>query len=80
MLDESKTMQLLSWDTVIDRLGGTAAVALALDTVPSVVSGWRKRGIPASRWRDVTRLARAKRLKGLSWHRLAELSELEASQ
>ena len=34
---------------IIDRLGGTAAVARICDVTPQAVSYWRKHGIPKSR-------------------------------
>lgn len=34
-------------DQLIDRLGGSAAVAEALKLEPNAVGNWRKRGFPA---------------------------------
>ena len=36
-------------DTVIDALGGTTAVASAIEAPTSTVHSWRKIGIPSSR-------------------------------
>lgn len=36
-------------DTVIDTLGGTTAVATAIEAPTSTVHSWRKIGIPSSR-------------------------------
>ena len=36
-------------DQVIDALGGTTAVATAIDAPTSTVHSWRKIGIPSSR-------------------------------
>ena len=45
-------------DSVIDRVGGTGAVAAGLGVPLSTVSTWRARGsIPASRWADIVRFA-----------------------
>lgn len=41
---------------IIDELGGNEAVAkICAPTLPAVVSGWRKRGIPKS-WRRLLQL------------------------
>ena len=43
---------------IIDALGGNQKVAeLCSPTIPAVVSGWRKRGIPTP-WRKVLALSR----------------------
>lgn len=34
---------------VIDRLGGTGAVARICEVDPASISGWRKKGIPKAR-------------------------------
>lgn len=39
----------LSDSEIIDRLGGTAAVARICDIKPPSVSGWRENGIPQAR-------------------------------
>jgi len=36
-------------DIVIDKLGGTSAVARLISAPPSTVHSWRKIGIPSSR-------------------------------
>jgi hypothetical protein len=44
---------------VIDRLGGTRAVARELKLTPSVVQSWKERNvIPARRQRDLLNLGR----------------------
>ena len=60
-------------DEVIDSLGGTVELAAALDIWPSIVSGWRVRGIPASRWPELVRLARRKRKSKITFELLAAL-------
>lgn len=39
--------------TILDRLGGTTATARMLALSPTVVSSWRRKGIPAAYWRDI---------------------------
>lgn len=60
-------------DTVLDELGGTGAVAAALDVPLSTVSTWRGRGIPASRWVELVNLARRKRKPAITFEVLAAL-------
>lgn len=47
---------------MIDRMGGTAAVAAALGQTQSTISNWRRRGIP---WRVRPRLARLAVRRGI---------------
>lgn len=47
----------LTWDSIIDSCGGTAAVGRALGQSRSTVSGWRSRGIPSPHWPGVVALA-----------------------
>lgn len=47
---------------VIDRLGGTKAVAEALDIFPSAVTNWRKRGISEAGRYQIRDLAKRKRV------------------
>lgn len=47
-------------DNVIDALGGTTAVAIAIEAPTSTVHSWRKIGIPASRLAHLRLLARQK--------------------
>lgn len=44
--------------TLIDRLGGTKAVAEALKRKAEAVKKWRQNGIPWNRRREVLKLAR----------------------
>lgn len=39
----------MSDSEIIDKLGGTAAVACICDTAPQAVSQWRRDGIPDAR-------------------------------
>lgn len=48
---------MLSAGAVIDRLGGTGAVSTELGLRPSIVSGWRTRGLPPGRWPEIVGLA-----------------------
>ena len=59
---------------VIDRLGGTAAVARMCDIKPPSVSEWRRNGIPKP-WLKFLRLARPDVLAEIE---RAEPSSLEA--
>jgi hypothetical protein len=45
------------WKAIIVGLGGTGAVAEALEQWDSTVSGWQTRGIPAGHWGAVVALA-----------------------
>ncbi len=60
-------------DEVINALGGTGGLADALDVWPSVVSGWRGRGIPSSRWPELVKLAKRKRKPEITFEVLAAL-------
>ena len=52
---------------IIDAIGGTDRVAVALKLGKSAVSNWRKRNvIPPSRWPKVAELARRKKIVGLT--------------
>ncbi len=62
-----------SWHALIDKLGGTGAVAAGLGLSASIVSGWRKRGIPSSRWLAVCRFAEAAGVEGITAETLARL-------
>lgn len=52
--------------TIIDELGGTAAVAAGLGLDDSTVSKWRERGIPPGRWLALVGLAERKELWALA--------------
>jgi hypothetical protein len=69
------TDAILSWDSIIDALGGTGEVAGTLLQSGSTVSGWRTRGIPSPRWAAVVALASN---RGRSDITLAVLAELAA--
>jgi DNA-binding transcriptional regulator YdaS (Cro superfamily) len=58
-------------DTVIDDLGGTGALARALGLSDPTISCWRRNGIPAERWPEIVRLARAARLSRITYDALA---------
>lgn len=68
---------LLTPDTTIDALGGTGAVAVALDVEPNTVSSWRARGIPAHRWAALVRLAADKGLADITFEALAAAEPVE---
>lgn len=77
---------MTDWNSIIDALGGTGEVAGALSQLPSVVSGWRDRGIPGPRWAAIVKLAGEKGqseitlevLADLAARRAASLSEIRA--
>ncbi len=69
-----------TWPSIIDALGGTGEVALALSQGNSTVSGWRKRGIPSTRWSAITRLAADKGRSDISLEILAELAAREPAE
>lgn len=73
---------MTDWNSIIDALGGTGEVAGALSQLPSVVSGWRERGIPAPRWAAVVRLAVEKGKTDVTLEVLADLAarKLAASE
>ena len=52
-----KVATVLSDSDIIDRFGGTSALARLLEIEPPSVSEWRKRGIPKAR-RQTLRLLR----------------------
>lgn len=63
-----------TWGSVIDGLGGTGEAAEGLSQLPSVVSGWRERGIPGAHWAAVARLAAEKGRTDISLEVLANLA------
>lgn len=69
-----------SWGDLIDKLGGTTAVSAHFGlTSNSIVSGWRKRGVPSARWIGICRLAKANGVT-VTMERLAELDAADARQ
>jgi len=79
---------MATWDSLIDDLcggsppppGALGEVAGALGQLLSVVSGWRKRGIPAPHWAAVVALAAERGRPDITLEVLAELAarKLEA--
>jgi hypothetical protein len=55
-------------------LGGTGAVAGALEQSDSTVSGWQTRGIPAPHWAALVALASELEVPGVTLEALAELA------
>lgn len=49
-------------DKVIDALGGTSKVAVAINAPTSTVHSWRKIGIPASRLAHLRLLAKVEKV------------------
>jgi len=69
---------MLTPDTAIDALGGTGAVSDALGLTPSIVSGWRTRGIPPGRWPELVKLAADKGCPQITFEALANAAPIEA--
>jgi hypothetical protein len=73
---------MVSWDSLIDDLcggsppppGSLGEVADALGQLLSVVSGWRKRGIPAPHWAAVVALAAERGKSNITLEVLANLA------
>jgi hypothetical protein len=64
----------MSVATIIDELGGTTAVAVAIGVDAPVVSNWRRRGrIPSDWWPALVEFARRKDLSGITFDRLASV-------
>lgn len=65
---------MLTVDAVIDDLGGTGALATAIDADPSTVSVWRSRGfIPAHQWPGVVKAALSQGKRHITYEALAAL-------
>ena len=65
-------------DSVIDSLGGTKAVAVALSLSPSTVSVWRVRGIPSAQWVGLVRLAAERDVSEITLEALSRVRTDEA--
>lgn len=73
---------MVTWDSIIDDLcggsppppGALGEVAEALGQLLSVVSGWRKRGIPAPHWAGVVALAESRGRPEITLEVLAEIA------
>lgn len=64
----------MDWKSIIVALGGTGAVAGALEQADSTVSGWQVRGIPAPHWAGVVALAATRGIPDVTLEVLAELA------
>lgn len=69
-----------TWGAVIDAVGGTNALAKALDESTSTVSGWRSRpgGIPGKHWASIVRIAAEAGRTDLTLEILAALAAAKA--
>lgn len=73
---------MVTWDSIIDDLcggsppppGALGEVADALGQLLSVVSGWRKRGIPAGHWPALVALAAERGRTEITLEVLGELA------
>lgn len=63
-----------SWDSIIVALGDTAVVAEARRWPASMVSGWKSRGIPSTRWSSIVELAAERNVSGVTLELLARLA------
>lgn len=63
-----------SSEAIIVALGGTGAVAGALEQSDSTVSSWRTRGIPAGHWAAVVAMAADRGVTGVTLEVLAALA------
>jgi hypothetical protein len=72
----------MDWKSIIVALGGTGAVAGALEQSDSTVSGWQSRGIPAPHWAAVVALAADRDISDVTLEVLAGLAarKLEESR
>lgn len=68
------TKSALTWDNIIDELGGTGSVSRELDQLKSVVSGWRTRGIPSWHWPALVRFAAKRGKRSITLEVLADLA------
>jgi DNA-binding transcriptional regulator YdaS (Cro superfamily) len=68
----------MTWDSVIDDLGGTGKVASALGLEPPTVSVWRERGIPPKRWLAIVQLAEELGREGITFESLSTTDKAEA--
>lgn len=65
---------------VIERLGGTVAVAALLSRPYTTVRSWQDReSIPAAIWSDLVEVARRKSVRGVTYKALAELHKRRAA-
>lgn len=69
-----------TWASIITALGDTSEVAEALSLAPSIVSGWKTRGIPGPRWAAVVKLAADKDRPEISLEVLADLAAREFAE
>ena len=71
---------MITSDSVIDALGGTKAVALALALATPTVSVWRVRGIPSAHWLALARLASDHGVSDITLEALANLDARETAE
>lgn len=71
---------MITPDFVIDALGGTKSVAIALSQALPTVSGWRVRGIPSAHWLALSRLASEQGVAEITLEALAELAAREPAE
>lgn len=68
------------WKSIIVALGGTGAVAEALNQSDSTVSGWQspdRRGVPAAHWAALVALASDRGIPGITLEVFADLAARE---
>lgn len=64
---------MMTWEEIISALGN-GVIAEGLGQLPSTVSGWRERGIPARHWAGVVALAASRGRSDISLEVLATLA------
>lgn len=67
-----------TWALIIAALGDTAEVADSLSLAPSIISGWKTRGIPGPRWASIVKLAAERGRSDISLEVLAGLAARES--
>lgn len=64
---------MMTWEEIILALGN-GVIAEALSQLPSTVSGWRERGIPAPHWAGLVALAASRGRPDITLEVLAALA------
>jgi hypothetical protein len=62
------------WNSIISKWPSAAALADDLGISVVTVRAWRVRGIPARRWPEIVRAAKARRLRSITFKALSALA------
>lgn len=68
---------MLTSSSIIDALGGTGSLSMALGAPASTISTWRVRGIPPDRWAEIVDIAEEKGCPAITFDALAYLRKRE---